>query len=208
MLRTLEGRAQLAIITLWLSVAAAVADAYAHASRLKLVQDGIDAQVERVPLQLPADEIDRADGWVSLTLTVSSVLLAATAVAWLLWQYRVAVLLRARTRGWRGDPARGVAVWLVPVLNLVAPLLVVAELVRGAGRSMQLTLAGWWLAWLGSAVLAGFGTRNPDVLADQRLPDGLGVTGDVLAVAAALLAIGIVRHLTVAAADASQAASA
>lgn len=198
----------MAIITLWLSVAAAVADAYAHASRLRLVQDAIDAQVERVPLRLPADEVDRADTWVSIALVVSSVLLAITALAWLAWQHRVAALLRARTRGWRGDPGRGVAVWLIPFVNFVAPLLVVAELARGAGRRMQVTLAAWWLAWLGSAVLAGFGTKHPDVLADQRLPDGLAVAGDVLSVAAAVLAIGIVRHLTVAAADASQAASA
>jgi len=208
LLRTLEGRAQLAIITLWLSVAAAVADAYAHASRLKLVQDAIDAQLEDVPLQLPADDVDRADGWVSLTLVVSSVLLFAAAVAWLAWQYRAAGILRGRTRGWRGDPARGVAVWLIPVVNFVAPVLVVAELVRGAGRRMHATLAAWWLSWLGAAVLAGFGTKNPEVLADQRLPDGLAVAGDVLSVAAALLAIGIVRHLTVAAAPPAQTAQA
>lgn len=207
MLRTLEGRAQLAIITLWLSVVAAVADAYAHASRLKLVQDGIDAQVERVPLQLPAADVDRADTWVAVALIASSVALVLTAVAWLAWQHRAASLLQTRTRGWRGDPARGVVVWLIPVANLVAPLLVVAELVRGAGLRMPLTLGAWWLSWLAAAVLAGFGTKHPDVLADQRLPDGLAVAGDVLTVAAGLLAIGIVRHLTVATARA-QAASA
>lgn len=197
LLRTLEGRAQLAIITLWLSVALAVADAYAHANRLKLVQDALDGLPEGTFIAIPAAELERADDYVTAALIGSTLALVVTAVAWLAWQHRVAVLLRARTRGWRGDPRTGVVVWLLPVVNLVAPLLVVVELVRAAGRRMHVALAAWWLAWLGAAVLAGVGTSNPDALADQRLPDGLAVAGDVLAVAAALIAIGIVRHVTV-----------
>lgn len=196
MLRTFEGRAQLAVILLWVTVAASIADAYAHVNRLRIVQDAVDNQVEGVLLAVPSDVIDRADTYVSVTLVVSTLALLLAAGMWMAWQHRAHRRLAPQLTGWRADPRASVIAWIVPVVNLVAPLLVVATLLRAAGRRSVLLLAAWWTTWIAATVLAGFGTSNPEALADQRLPDALAMLGDGLSVAAAVLAIGVVRRLT------------
>ncbi len=195
-LRTLEGRAQLTVILLWVTVAASIADAYAHVNRLRIVQDAVDNQVEGVLLAVPADLIDRADTYVSVTLVVSTVTLVVAAVLWMAWQFLGHQRLTGALAGWRADPRTSVVAWVVPVVNLLAPVLVVAALLRAAGRRSVGLLVAWWVTWIAATVLAGFGTGNPRDLADQRLPDILAMVGDGLSVAAAVLAIGVVRRLT------------
>lgn len=203
MLRTLSGRAYLAVILLWIAVGAAVLDAYAHADRLRLVQEALDSRPGDSDIALPADTVDRADTLVTIALVGSTVVLVLVALAWLAWQYRLAVLLRAAggrapapDATWRTEPRTGVLVWLVPVANLVAPLVVVDRLARVAGQRIAPLVAAWWVSWIASAVLTALGTGDPEALADQRLPDGLAVAGDVLTVVAAVLAIRIVSRLT------------
>lgn len=195
-LRTLEGRAQLTVILLWVAVAASIADAYAHVNRLRIVQDAVDNQVEGVRLAVPADVIDRADTYVSVTLVVSTVTLVVAAVLWMAWQLLAHRRLADAMTGWRADPRTSVVTWIVPVANLLAPVLVVAALLRVVGRRSTGLLVGWWATWIAATVLAGFATGNPRDLADQRLPDILAMVGDGLSVVAAVLAIGVVRRLT------------
>ncbi|WP_372790889.1 DUF4328 domain-containing protein [Paraconexibacter sp.] len=195
MLRTIEARAQAAVLTLWIVVAVAVADVYAHANRLRLVQDAVDEQVPGVPLRLPTDVVNRADAWVTIGLIASTLAFLLAAAAWLAFQYPVHRRLAADMTAWRASPRAGVAVWLVPVVNLLAPAVLLAALLRAAARPAPLLVALWWICWVGTTVLAGFATRNPEVLADQRLPDALAMGGDILAAGAAVLAIGFVRRL-------------
>ncbi len=98
-------------------------------------------------------------------------------------------------RGWRADPRAGIAAWVVPVVNLVAPAVLLNALLRAASRPAPLLVTLWAVCWVGTTVLAGIATRNPQALADQRLPDALAIGGDILAVVAAVLAIGFARRL-------------
>jgi len=194
-LRTLEGRAQLTVIALWVTVAASIADAYAHVNRLRIVQDAVDAQLDGILLAVPADVIGRADDYVSITLVVSTVMLVVTAVLWMTWQVAAHRRLQGAITGWRAEPRMSIVGWVVPVVNLAAPVLVVAALLRAAGRRSTWLLVAWWATWIAATVLAGLGTANPQDLADQRTPDALAMIGDALSVAAAVLAIGVVRRL-------------
>jgi len=194
-IRSLEGRAQVAVVALWLTVVASIADAYAHAHRLRLVQDAVEQQLPGVRLALPRDAVEHANDYVDIALVVSTVLLVVAAVAWLVFQVAAHRRLAPALSGWRASPRAGVVAWLVPVGNLVAPVLLVSGLLGAARARSVLLLAAWWASWLGSAVLTGIGTENPDVLADQRTIDALAIGGDALGVAAAVLAIGIVRRL-------------
>lgn len=208
MLRTLEGRAQLAVIALWIAVVASIADAYAHVNRLRLVQDAVNTQVDGAVIALPADVLDRADTYVSITLVASTVTLVAAAVVWMTWQVHAHRRVTDGMSGWRAEPRMSVISWIVPVANLLAPVLVVAALFRAAGRNANDLLITWWLAWIVATVLAGVGTRRTENVADQRLVDGIAMLGDVVTVAAAVLAIGVVRRLTDALDDPARAGSA
>lgn len=194
--RSILGRAQLLVVALIMVIAAAILDAYAHAHRFTLVQDALDVQLDGVLIALPQDTADRANSYVTAALIGSSIALVVAAVAWVMWQVRAAQLARGRIDGWRGDPRTGALVWFAPLVNLVAPPLVVAALMRAWSRPAPLLIGAWWFTWLASTVLAPFGTRRPEALADQRLPDVLAIASDVFLVAAGLLAIGVVRRIT------------
>lgn len=196
MLRTLEGRAQLTVVALWVAAVASIADAYAHVNRLRIVQDAVNTQVGDVAIAVPDSVIGRADDYVTITLVLSVVCLLAVAALWLPWQHAAHRRLADRLDGRVAEPRSGLLAWVVPGVNLLAPPLVLAALLRAAGRRAAALLAGWWVAWLAAIALAVVGTANPDSLADQRLPDGLAMIGDILALAAAVAAIGVVRALT------------
>lgn len=160
MSRPLADRAQVLVVALWLAVAAAILDAYAHANRISVVQDAINAQetLEGVPVRVDPDLVDRADLYVTLGLVAMGATALLVLAAWIWWRRAVAGDLRAAR-------ARGLA--------------------AGAGGALLVGL-----------VLLGVGARDEDVLADQRLPDGLSMGADALIVLAAILAIGVVRRRT------------
>ncbi|WP_043640262.1 DUF4328 domain-containing protein [Nonomuraea candida] len=118
----------------------------------------------------------------------------AAAAAYVTW------LVRARQANDRSAATGPVAAaWLLPVVNLVAPAVLVDEVWRGArppagrrGRWLAL-LTGWWLSWL--ATLALVTIRLPlDASAGDLT--GVGVPELACAALAALLCAATVRELT------------
>ncbi|KAB8190874.1 DUF4328 domain-containing protein [Nonomuraea phyllanthi] len=118
----------------------------------------------------------------------------AVAAAYVTW------LVRARQANDRSAAPGPVAVaWLVPGLNLVAPVVLVDGVWRGArppagrrGRWLAL-LAGWWLSWL--ATLAMVTIRLPLDPSAGGLT-GVGLPELACSAVAALLCAGTVRELT------------
>ncbi|WP_240506934.1 DUF4328 domain-containing protein [Thermoactinospora rubra] len=117
----------------------------------------------------------------------------ASAVAYLTW------LVRARQANDRAATAGPVlAAWLVPFVNLVAPVLLLDEVWKGSRppydqRVRWLSLvAAWWLGWLGSLVLLA--AR----LADDSEGTLTGIGARELAITgmAALLCAATVREVT------------
>ncbi|MBF8186081.1 DUF4328 domain-containing protein [Nonomuraea sp. K274] len=118
----------------------------------------------------------------------------AAAAAYVTW------LVRARQANDRSAPTGTVAAaWLVPGVNLVAPVVLVDEVWRAArppagGRRRWLWLLGaWWLSWL--AVLALVMIRLP-LGGSAGALTGVGMPELVCAAVAAVLCAITVRELT------------
>jgi len=136
-----------------------------------------------VVLYLP---VDRRYAWLDLgSRVVFDVALLSTMITFLWWLY---VALRNLVR-WglrpRWGPGWAVGSWLIPVADLVLPLLVVLEAARrsGSGRGGTALVVGWWVVFLAGEGLGDFSTLDASV----TVP---------LYVAAAALAIAVVAHIT------------
>jgi hypothetical protein len=134
-------------------------------------------------LYLPAD---RRYAWLDLgSRVVFDVALLSTIITFLWWLY---VALRNLVR-WglrpRWGPGWAVGSWLIPVADLVLPLLVVLEAARrsGSGRGGTALVVGWWVVFLAGEGLGDFSTLDASVTVPFY-------------VAAAALAIAVVAHIT------------
>jgi len=136
-----------------------------------------------VVLYLP---VDRRYAWLDLgSRAVFGVALLSTFITFLWWLY---VALRNLHR-WglrpRWGPGWAVGSWLIPVADLVLPLLVVREAARrsGSGRGGSALVLVWWVVFLAGEGLGDFSTL------------AAAVTVPVF-IAAAALAIAVVAHIT------------
>lgn len=116
----------------------------------------------------------------------------AAAAAYVTW------LVRARQANDRSAPAGPVAAaWLIPGVNLIAPLLLVDEVWRGTGpphdrRRWLALLTAWWLSWLATLTLVT--TRLP--LGHSDGLTGIGLPELTCAMVSALLCAATVRDIT------------
>jgi hypothetical protein len=89
------------------------------------------------------------------------VLIVVVVMLWLLWQYRAHANLRVAVPGTRFHPVVAVALWFIPVVNLVGPPLAIRELWRASHPERPDWRKTWttpllWLWWglvLSSAAL-------------------------------------------------------
>ncbi|WP_439902361.1 DUF4328 domain-containing protein [Microbacterium azadirachtae] len=123
----------------------------------------------------------------------------ATAVCWVVWQYRAASSLPPdmlrRTPGWH------VGSWFVPVVSLWFPFQNVTDLTRASrARVSDGVRRAWWTLWIASVVTSrlvyalsvGYGNRAGGMIAELV---GQVVT-DLLAIAGAVVAWIIVARIT------------
>jgi Domain of unknown function (DUF4328) len=135
--------------------------------------------------------------WMTLAATaLSAIALLATAVLWLLWQYRAAKQLSGETRS---SPGWHVGSWLVPIISWWVPYQNVSDLWRAVGRSRPTWQILWWLCWLiGNLALPIAGSIYASAQDLERLRIGMFVTtaSQILLIIAASLAWLIVRGIT------------
>jgi hypothetical protein len=143
-----------------------------------------------------------------------ALLTVVTAVLWLIWQYRAHANLRSlRLPRTRFSPPAGVVAWIVPVVNLVLPLLAIRELWRvpdpdtgaeapGAhrGRSWTSPLVwGWWASFLAMVALAeqGFSQAPRSNASPEQLiaRNHWLIPACLVGMAAAVLAIFLVNRI-------------
>jgi hypothetical protein len=117
-----------------------------------------------VVLYLP---VDRRYAWLDLgSRVVFDVALLSTMITFLWWLY---VALRNLVR-WglrpRWGPGWAVGSWLIPVADLVLPLLVVREVARrsGSGPGGSALVLVWWVVFLAGEGLADFSGLNALVI--------------------------------------------
>jgi hypothetical protein len=149
-----------------------------------------------------------ADGLVGATNALAALLALAIGVLVIIWTWRAMknneMLGRQRPRftsGW------GIAGWLIPLANLVIPVLIFQDLWRGSDVSVDLSdpnqraprgssLVGWWwAAWLLSIGRVGTFPTTGDARA-LRTSDAVALGGYVFWIAAAVLLVRILRDLT------------
>lgn len=129
-----------------------------------------------------------------------------SAVCFLTWMHRVNGNIPALAGVTpRFSPGWAVGCWFVPIANLVWPYQAVREIwvasapaSRASARSLALP-GWWWAAWLTSNIIGSIsgrvsiGAKTAQVAAAA---EWYGVLSDAISVAAALLAIVIVRRIT------------
>lgn len=142
-------------------------------------------------------DADAVVGAVTVFAVLMMVLVCTTvaaACAYLTW------LVRARQANNRFAPAGpAVAAWLVPGVNLLAPVILLDEVWRGARPPLDrrhrwvALLGAWWVAWL--AVLALFLVKLPLETGKSTLT-GVGPLELAVTVAAAVLCAFTVHDVT------------
>jgi len=153
------------------------------------------------------------DARQSLVALAGFGMLIVTAVVWCVWKHRAHQNTAALgARGQQFSPGWAVGYYFVPVLHLWRPFQAMGEIWRASDPAVENVrgtewqhgevpglLRGWWAAWIAAGILgnvaAGMAGGGPS---PQRALTctWIGIVGSLVGIAAAVLAIVVVRTLT------------
>ncbi|TDC49920.1 DUF4328 domain-containing protein [Jiangella ureilytica] len=180
-------------LTVLLGVAALIGLVTVVASgvRIRVVGDFIagSADVERLDA---ADDLVVISGWLWILIVL------AIAPVFIVWQYRHA--RNARVLGstsW--GPGWAIGGWFIPIANFVLPVrqLWVASKFSDPRQNGAGIVIAWGITWaITTTVSRAAGRQETNTLEDFRSMDTTSLVGGVLGIAAAGLAILMVRELT------------
>lgn len=198
----LAGLAVALTILLAITALAAAGMAYAFFDRAGLVSnDTIDFS------DLAA--IESADDLVAVLTTLYLLLTVATAVVFIIWQYRHAVGATRLGARLALGPGWAIGGWFIPLANLVLPALQMGGSARASdprrpGRVPPI-IPAWAVAYALGAILTGVaGALRPNDsfsdgdLDDFATSDRIAAVGSLVLALAGVLAIVLVRQLTAA----------
>jgi hypothetical protein len=140
----------------------------------------------------------------------------ATVIVFLIWEHRANSNLRPLGVPRPEFSSRwAVGSWFAPILNLVVPFQIVRYIWRksdpdtvnangGSGAwnysgAGEFTLKAWWGFWIAMGIVGRFSNRislRAKDLSEQTIANWVGIFASILACAAALLAISVVRGVT------------
>ncbi len=154
-------------------------------------------------------ELDDRVGTINDTFLALAIL---TGIAFMVWMWRAAknneALGRSRARF---GPGWAIGGWLIPVANLVIPVLIMQDLWRGADPSIprgdsrwkigdrSLLVGFWWglLLFGRLMILVGNGrVDDPTTLDDLRGGIDLQIVGQLSTLAAAVVGVLVIRAIT------------
>ena len=129
---------------------------------------------------------------------VSLVVLVASGICWVVWQYRAAASLPVgvlrRSPGWHAGS------WFIPFAGAWIPFQNISDLARGSRAALGGgTRAAWWALWIMSGLTGGIASRL--LTAAETVPSLTGaltisILSDVLSIAAAIFAWIVVARIT------------
>ncbi len=207
--RSLKGLTSALTVLLVLVAVASAFAIVAYFRRISALGDIIDGSLDLDTVRRVHD----ADDFVRAATGIMSLLSFAILVLIIIWTYRAAKNNEALGRKYpRLKPGWAIAGWLIPLANAVIPLLILQDLWRGSDATTRRdstswransgsALIGWyWAFLLVSVARNGFGRTRArlivtDELRELRTHDTIAIVGLVAAIAAAVLAIQVVRRI-------------
>jgi len=216
MMRAIGGLS--AALTVVLSITAAVSAfaVFAYVNRAIVAGDilGFDfgsgfSRLNAVyDLQRRADDADTFVSVAVLALLVCSVTIFVLLIIWM-WRVAKNAELTGRTQP-RFGPGWAIGGWFIPLASLVIPVLVMQDLWRASDpavprgdpvwrRRPGSALVGWWWAAYLVATLRFVSSGNAETRAQLhhlRATDSIAAVGSLVAIAAAILLIKVVRGIT------------
>ncbi|RST06559.1 DUF4328 domain-containing protein [Streptomyces sp. WAC07149] len=185
----------------------AVVNVYSAAANLNTWS--LMGDVAADPSSVSDDTLDQSDMLVGVAAGLQWLALAATAVVFVIWFYRVRVNGQVfRPDAFTLGSGWAVGSWFVPLGNLFLPYKVARQTWEASvqlapdgsfRRVSSAPVTSWWLVWVLSLVLdrvlgvVYVRAETPESLGAASL---LGVVSDLTVVAAAVLAVQFVRKLT------------
>jgi len=140
-----------------------------------------------------------------LVLLLEVFCVLATAIAFITWL----VIAARNVRGWgirtSYGPGWAIGGWLIPVANLLLPILVVNETARGSAtapfpnlppqKAYRALIGSWWGCLIVSGLFARVDAGKTFATDEGAYALGSGTPGTAFFVAAAVLAIFVIRHI-------------
>lgn len=171
-------------------------EALVAAQGISLMSDALQGQVTLGQYQSFVDTANGADGFFVLCAV-------GLAVAFLAWLSRTVEIVPALGAGTPHDSPRwAIGWWFVPIAFLWKPYTVVREAwdrLATTTRSADARLVlAWWLAWIGSTVVARYVGVSEQNVASFEGAQGLFtalLVAEVVSVAAAVLGFLVVREI-------------
>lgn len=178
----------------------AIGSAWAQHEMLVAVQRGA---------QLTTEQASANDSRQHLVAVAGIVLFIATAISWWMWQHRAyANLGLIGSRETEYTPGASVGNWFIPLLNLVRPYQITAELYRRSeiqnardsigGLSGPPLVGAWWLVylvWGGSQRLFSMIAKDAHTVATLISATNLQLGGYLIAVTSTVLALLVIRSI-------------
>ncbi|HZS08652.1 MAG TPA: DUF4328 domain-containing protein [Blastocatellia bacterium] len=172
-----------------------------------------------IPLK-EADKTDKAMLLESAIILGSLAVWLTTMVLFLMWFHRVCSNLKPLGARRLQHTARlAVAVWFIPFAHLFIPHRIAKEVWIKSdtsretndflykGSSVPGFINAWWGCWVASCLI-GYGSSQlsakASIVADRRLADWFSVISEALSIAAAILAIRVIRSITARQEESSQ----
>jgi hypothetical protein len=208
--RSLGGLTTALVVVLVLTAVAAAVAAVAYAQRASRLGDIIDHGLTFARYH----DAENADDFVGATAAILVLCSLVLLVLAIIWTWRAAKNQEALARANpRFSPGWGIAGWLIPLANLVIPVLMLQDFWRGADRDRPRGDPGWrsgrgsalvtwfWVAFVLSYLGRGFIGQtsahytNVSEMRGLRTHDVVAAVGGVATIVAAVLAIMVFRRI-------------
>lgn len=164
-------------------------------------------------IDLGVDEIAAAENRSAAAGLAQIAAYFAAAIAFIVWfrrAYRNTAGLGAT--GMRYKPGWSIGAWFVPILNLFRPKQISNDIWRASDPELPRHASGWqgnevhglihwwWAMWIIAGVIGNISARvyfNAETLSEQLNASAVAAFADVVFIVAAVLAILIVRAITI-----------
>ena len=147
-------------------------------------------------LFLPEGNMVGYAGLSSLVAILAVLVLIATGICWVIWQFQVAQQvagLTRRTPGWH------IGSWFIPVVSFWFPYQNISDLWKAVRRPQPSWQLAWWLLWLGGGIVSQISSRivmDSYTVESWRVAMYSSIGAEVLTLAAVPFACLILRGIT------------